>query len=85
MFQKIEAENRSFEVEDGDFVIMVTDGILDSFCMDEKEECLEFILSEIKSNNPQEIADKILEKVLEIADKSREDDMTVLVAGIWEK
>ena len=85
MFQKIETENSGFEVEDGDFVIMVTDGILDSFSADEKEACLELILSEIKSNNPQEIADRILEKVLEISEKSREDDMTVLVAGIWEK
>ena len=85
MFQKIEAENRAFEVEDGEFVIMVTDGILDSFGADEKEACLELILSEIKSNNPQEMADRILEKVLEISEKSREDDMTVLVAGIWEK
>lgn len=85
MFQRIEAENRSFVLEDGDFVIMVTDGILDSFGVDEKEACLELVLSEIKSNNPQEIADKILEKVLEVAEKSREDDMTVLVAGIWKK
>ncbi len=85
MFQQIETEPRNIRIEDGDFVIMVTDGILDSFSVDEKEECFEFILSEIKSNNPQEIADKLLEKVLEVSEKSREDDMTVLVAGVWEK
>ena len=55
------------------------------FLIEEKEECIEFILSEIKSNNPQEIAHTILEKVLEVSKQTRGDDMTVLVAGIWEK
>ncbi len=85
MFQQVEVESRNVQVEDGDYIIMVTDGILDSFQAEEKEECLEFILSEIKSNNPQEIADAILEKVLEVSPKPRADDMTVLVAGVWEK
>ncbi len=85
MFQQIEAEARSVQIEDGDFVIMVTDGVLDSFSSEEKEACLEQILSEITSNNPQEIADRILEKVLETSEKGRVDDMTVLVAGMWKK
>lgn len=85
MFQQVEIESRSIQVEDGDFIIMVTDGILDSFPGEEKEDYLEFLLSELKSNNPQEIADTILEKVLEVSEKPREDDMTVLVAGVWEK
>lgn len=85
MFQQIEVDSCNVQVEDGEFIIMVTDGILDSFHEEEKEACIEFILSEIKSNNPQEIADSILRKVLEAAGKPREDDMTVLVAGVWEK
>lgn len=85
MFQQIEAESKSVQLEDGDLVIMVTDGVLDSFSGEEKEECLELILSEIRSNNPQEIAERILKKVLEVSEKVREDDMTVLVAGVWEK
>lgn len=85
MFQQIEAETKQVQIEDGDLVVMVTDGVLDSFSGEQKEECLEFVLSEIKSNNPQEIAEQVLEKVLEIAEKGREDDMTVLVTGFWEK
>ncbi len=85
MFQQLEVDSRSIQIEDGDFVIMMTDGVLDSLEGLEKEACMEFILSEIKSNNPQEIAHSILEKVLEVSEKTREDDMTVLVAGVWEK
>lgn len=85
MFQQLEVEAKNSFVEDGDFIIMMTDGVLDSLMIEEKEECIEFILSEIKSNNPQEIAHTILEKVLEVSKQTRGDDMTVLVAGIWEK
>lgn len=85
MFQQLEVESKSILVEDGDFIIMMTDGVLDSITIEEKEECMEFILSEIKSNNPQEIAHTILEKVLEVSNQTKGDDMTVLVAGIWEK
>lgn len=85
MLQQIETETSSVQVEDGDFVIMVTDGILDSFAGENKEECLELILSEVESNNPQEMAETILEKVLEVSEKAWKDDMTVLAAGVWEK
>ncbi len=85
MFQQLEVESKSILVEDGDFIIMMTDGVLDSITIEEKEECMEFILSEIKSNNPQEIAHTILEKVLEVSNQTKGDDMTVLVAGIWER
>ena len=85
MFKQLEVETQTTLLEDGDFVVMITDGILDSIPCDEKEDCMELILSEIKSNNAREIANTILEKVLELSNKEREDDMTVLVAGVWEK
>ena len=68
----------------GDIVIMVTDGVIDAFS-DEKngEEALKKVLLEIKTANPQDMAEKILKKAKE--QNTIRDDMTVLVASIWEK
>lgn len=85
MFQKIEVESEQMKMEDGDYIIMVSDGVLDCFPYEEKEACMEFLLSEIKSSNPQEIANQLLRKIEEMEDGKRSDDMTVLVVGMWEK
>lgn len=85
MFQKIEVESDKIKLFDGDYIIMVSDGVLDCIPSEEKLEYMEFLLSEIKSNNPQEIANQLLFKIEEIAQKNRSDDMTILVTGVWKK
>lgn len=62
-----------------DFVIMLSDGIADSFKDDQ-----EFVdcLKSIKTKNPQEIADQILERALACNNGYAVDDMTVLVVKI---
>lgn len=85
MFQKIEVESEKTKLKDGDYIIMVSDGVLDCFPSEEKTEYMEFLLSEIKSNSPQEIANQLLYKIEELEKKSRSDDMTILVAGVWKK
>lgn len=71
-------------VRSGDMVIMVTDGIMDAFSEGQNgEQALRRFLMETKTANPQELAEKILKKTKE-KDNIR-DDMTVLVASIWEK
>lgn len=70
---------------DGNFVIMVTDGVIDCIPGIEKEKYLrEFILN-LKTNNPQEIANAVLNQALELNGNVPKDDMTVLVAGFWSK
>ena len=43
------------------------------------------ILESIHVSNPNEMAKKILERVSLFTGGQVRDDMTVLVAGIWEK
>jgi stage II sporulation protein E len=43
------------------------------------------MLLETKSNNPQEIANRILENSLSRSNFVPMDDMTVITAGIWLK
>ena len=85
MFQQIELVRQKVTLATGDFVVMVTDGILDCFEGENKEDYVAFLLEETKSVNPREIADSILKKALEMNENKNVDDMTVLVAGMWEK
>jgi stage II sporulation protein E len=68
----------------GDMVIMVTDGVIDALSDKQNgEEELRKMLLEIKTTNPQEMAERILKKAK--GQTNVRDDMTVLVGSIWEK
>ena len=43
------------------------------------------IIMDVQEETPKEISRGILERVLGYSDYRARDDMTVLVAGIWEK
>lgn len=70
---------------DGDFVIMVTDGVIDCIPYDEKEVYLAEFIQTIKAKNSRDIANLILNHCLELNGGVSKDDMTVLVSGFWEK
>ena len=72
-------------LQDGDFLVMVTDGVLEYLHADNPEECLMQIISEIRTDNAGVLAKSILEQVLECTGGFAIDDMTVLTTGIWEK
>lgn len=80
-----ETKHEEIILEDGDIVVMVTDGIIDAFPGEEKEFYIENILSNIHSNNPNDIAGSILMQALERCGEIAADDMSVLVTGIWKK
>lgn len=73
-------------IEDGDFIIMMSDGILDSNASsDDKESWMAEIIKNINSGNPQTIADRILNESIDICEENNKDDMTVLVTKVWKK
>ena len=63
---------------EGDYVIMVSDGVAES----DGEEFIAGALSGSVGGNPQEIANAILEAAMKREDYQPKDDMTVLVAGV---
>lgn len=70
---------------DGDFIIMVTDGVVEAFEGDDKEEELAHFCARMKSSSPKDLANKLLLYALAQRQGEARDDMTVLVAGIWKK
>ena len=67
-------------LQDKDFIILCSDGITDSFGSD--NEMRDYILS-IRTLNPQEFANQILEKALSNNNGYAVDDMTCLVVKIF--
>ena len=65
-----------------DLIIMATDGIIDAF--QNCESLIDFV-SGTATNNPQTIAESILNEALVLSNMSAKDDMTVLVARTYLK
>lgn len=85
ILKKVDYENTVKKLYDGDYIIMVSDGILDAVAKSEKEELLSEWISECDKKNPGDFAKFILNKAIAEAKGVTSDDMTVLVAGIWTK
>ncbi len=67
----------------GDLLVMMTDGVYDApGHAANKELWMKRILSEMESDAPQDIADKLLDTVIRHHDGEVVDDMTVIVAKI---
>lgn len=74
------------DLQDGDIIVMCTDGILDSSEeYTNKELWLKFLLEEIETDDVQKIADIILQEAIDNNYGIPKDDMTVMVAKIKKK
>lgn len=82
----VEFDSIKRKFRSGDFIIMITDGVLDANKkIEDKERWLADLIENIMTPNPQEMAERILYNVLEEAELDfPEDDMTVLVSRLWE-
>lgn len=81
IFHKMDLDKQRFKLKDGNYIIVVSDGIIDGIG---NEELLREVLSQITMQNPQEITNYILQFVLHKTMGRVQDDMTVLCMGIWE-
>ena len=84
VIQDIEIDTEVRQMESGDFVIMVTDGVVDALPSGEQDDLMCRFISEADIQNPKEMAHHILGQVLEHSAETPADDMTVLVVGIWK-
>lgn len=85
VFGQIEPEAIHRVLQSGDYVIMLSDGILDALSQGIGEEMLPEIIGRIEYTNPNEIANQILAYCLKQSNGQVRDDMTVLVIGLWRR
>lgn len=84
IFGQIEPEVVHRQLQDGDYVIMLSDGILDAVSQGAGEEFLTEVIRRISNTNSDEIANQILGYCIRQSRGHVRDDMTVLVIGIWK-
>lgn len=84
IFQQAQIRPLCRELKDGDYLIMVSDGVVDAFGEQDYENTMCSAIAAMKEQNPGEIAEKLLREALIAAGGRIQDDMTVGVIGIWE-
>ena len=81
IIENINSEQTKFDMEDGDYILMLSDGIISTF--EEGAWLLEMLGKEENLQNPKELLNEILR---EAANKNhRKDDMSVLFIKIAEE
>ncbi|MDF2926305.1 MAG: stage sporulation protein [Paenibacillaceae bacterium] len=83
IIQEIDVDLVSVQLHPGDVLIMMTDGIYDApgYAVN-KEMWMKRVIGEIETDNPQEFADLLLERIVRQQHGEICDDMTVIVASI---
>lgn len=85
VFGQLEVETLYRTLQNGDYVIMLSDGVLDALSQGIGEEMLPEIIGKMDYSNPNEIANQILTYCLKQSGGQIRDDMTVMVTGIWNQ
>lgn len=72
----------SAQLNDGDVVLLITDGISDAF--GSSHEIIDYLRT-VPAKNPQTLASGVLDKALQISGGERKDDMTALAVRIYKR
>ncbi|WP_246067326.1 stage II sporulation protein E [Paenibacillus koleovorans] len=83
ILKEIDVDLVSMQLQQGDILIMMTDGIYDApGHAVNKEMWMRRVIQEIQADDPQAIADLLLERVVRQYRGELQDDMTVVVARV---
>lgn len=81
----VDVDTTTKKLYDGDFVILMSDGVVDAIEREDKEAYISELLMDIRTTNPGEMAREIMDRIKCENYSEYTDDMLVLVAGLWEK
>lgn len=88
VLNKVDFDSSTKKMYANDYIIMISDGILESLpSLDKEKTFLDIILS-VESKNPQKMAEEILGKVMNISKADSDipkDDMTIIVTGLFAR
>ncbi|MGN0406850.1 MAG: SpoIIE family protein phosphatase [Bacteroides sp.] len=84
VLEKMDYDSTVKKLYDGDYIIMVSDGVIESLDGEDKDEQMVKIIQDIDVKVPDIIAQKILKEVCADNDEGNADDMSVLVTGVFD-
>lgn len=85
VLHRVQYDSCSKKLFDGDFVVMVSDGVIEALGEKDIDAKMESLLLKLDGVNPKETANKLLSEVLARCNYCPADDITILVFGIWKK
>ena len=83
-FTQVDYEGESKQMQDGDMIIMLTDGIINHIDGEDKEDTLAQYIDHLETSSPQETANAILKYAMAGNKYVINDDMTVLTCGVYK-
>lgn len=83
IFSKGEPEEFAYGLEDGDYLIMMTDGVVDAYETNLLGMSLQEFIGQLEYENPRQMANMLMNMAVANAEGKIRDDMTVIVLGIW--
>ena len=74
------------KIQDGDIILMCTDGVVDSNIeYKNKSLWVKYLIEDIQNSNPQKIADLVINEAIDNNYGKVKDDMSVLVYKVIKK
>lgn len=84
VLEQVDYDCTTKKLYDGNYVIMISDGVLDNLSGVDKEEQMVEIINSINVKKPASIAKRILEESLTRNNMEAFDDCTVMVLGVFD-
>lgn len=84
VLEQVDYDCTTKKLYDGNYVIMISDGVLDNLSGVNKEEQMVEIINNINVKKPAAIAKKILDASLQNHNMEAFDDCTVMVLGVFD-
>ncbi len=85
LFSKLEFDSVKEKLYDGDYIIMISDGVVDAIIDEHPEQILTDMILHMPKQNPLKMAEYIIQEIEQDYGCYYQDDLTVLVCGIWNK
>ncbi len=83
IFSKGDPEEAAYGLEDGDYIVMMTDGVVDAYENKFGTMPLDEFIGHLEYENPKQMANMLMNMAITNANGKIRDDMTVIVLGIW--